>query len=78
MPLFSHYGEDIPDISSKLSYPSLVFAIVTPLVVLARFLSRMVSGRVGADDWVILVSCVYPSLSLSLSLGFLWGRCFIL
>ena len=57
MPLFSHYG-DIPDISQRLSYPSLVFAIVTPIVVLARLSTRRVSGKVGADDWVILVSCV--------------------
>lgn len=58
MPLFSHYG-DLPDSSARLSYPSLVFAIVTPLVVIARLLGRrFLSGRVGADDWTILVSCV--------------------
>lgn len=58
MPLFSDYG-DHPDSSARLSYPSLVFAIVTPLVVIARLLGRrFLSGRVGADDWTILVSCV--------------------
>ncbi|RHZ62446.1 putative plasma membrane protein Pth11-like [Aspergillus thermomutatus] len=59
MPLFSHYG-DHPDSSARLSYPSLVFAIVTPLVVIARLLGRrFLSGRVGADDWTILVSCAF-------------------
>ncbi|KAH8689164.1 putative plasma membrane protein Pth11-like protein [Talaromyces proteolyticus] len=56
MPLLSHYG-DIPDISDKLVYPSIVFAVVTPLVVLARFVSRKwFSGILGLDDWVIIVS----------------------
>lgn len=59
MPLFSHYG-DLPDSSAALSYTSLVFAIVTPIVVIARLLSRrFLSGRIGADDWTILASCVW-------------------
>ncbi|THC99528.1 hypothetical protein EYZ11_000988 [Aspergillus tanneri] len=45
MPLFSYYG-DIPDSSAALSYPSLVFAILTPIVVAARLLGRhYLSGR---------------------------------
>ncbi|KAI9926674.1 hypothetical protein ASPWEDRAFT_722856 [Aspergillus wentii DTO 134E9] len=59
MPLFSHYG-DLPDNSSALSSPALVFAIITPIVVFARLLSRQfLSGHIGADDWTILASCVF-------------------
>jgi hypothetical protein len=58
MVLFSDYG-DLPDISYQLSYPSLFFAIFTPLVIIARFAARKsFSGKLGADDWVILVSFV--------------------
>ncbi|KAL5358394.1 putative plasma membrane protein Pth11-like protein [Aspergillus floccosus] len=58
MPLFSHY-EGLEDTSARLSYPSLIFAIVTPIVVIARLLGRrFLSGRIGADDWTILASCV--------------------
>ena len=56
---------DTPDRSSSLACPSLVFTVVTPLVVLARFLSRRVTGKIGVDDWVILVSCVCLSAFLS-------------
>lgn len=58
MPLFSHYG-DLPDISYRLSYPSLFFSIFTPLVVITRLVCRKVfTGNVGADDWTVLVSAV--------------------
>ncbi|KAE8384489.1 hypothetical protein BDV23DRAFT_177019 [Aspergillus alliaceus] len=58
MPLFSHHG-DIPDNSAALSLPSLVFAVLTPIVVASRLLGRYVlSGRIGVDDWTILASCV--------------------
>jgi hypothetical protein len=58
MPLFSHYG-DIPDISDRLAIPSLVFAIVTPLVVIARLASRQsLAKHIGADDWTILASLI--------------------
>jgi hypothetical protein len=63
MPLFSHYG-DLPDISYRLSYPSLFFSIFTPLVVITRLVSRKVfAGKVGVDDWTILTSAVSTSLS---------------
>lgn len=70
MPLFSDYG-DHPDSSARLSYPSLVFAIVTPLVVIARLLGRrFLSGRVGADDWTILVSCAFAeTVSIQMIIG---------
>lgn len=58
MPLFSHYGH-LPDISYRLSYPSLFFSIFTPLVVITRLVSRKVfAGKVGVDDWTILTSAV--------------------
>ncbi|PLB50436.1 hypothetical protein P170DRAFT_381115, partial [Aspergillus steynii IBT 23096] len=59
MPLFSHYG-DIPDNSAALSLPSLVFVILTPIVVATRLLGRQyLSGQIGPDDWIILTSCVF-------------------
>ncbi|RLL97479.1 hypothetical protein CFD26_106816 [Aspergillus turcosus] len=77
MPLFSHYG-DLPDSSARLSYPSLVFAIVTPLVVIARLLGRrFLSGRVGADDWTILVSCAFAetvSIQMIIVCGWAFGK----
>lgn len=58
MPLFSHYG-DLPDSSAALTIPSLVFAIVTPIIVVLRLGSRhYLSGRTGPDDWTIVMSCV--------------------
>lgn len=58
MGLFVDYG-DVPDISARLVYPSLIFSIITPLFVIARFVSRKVLTKtIGADDWVILVSLV--------------------
>ncbi|KAE8376097.1 hypothetical protein BDV26DRAFT_266391 [Aspergillus bertholletiae] len=62
MPLLSHYG-DIADSSDALVYPSLIFSILTPIVVASRLLGRHVlSGRIGADDWTILVSCVFAEI----------------
>lgn len=59
MPIFSHYAP-LTDISARLSVPSLVFSIVTPLVVLCRFVARSIhGGELGADDWTILVSLVF-------------------
>lgn len=58
MPLLSHYG-NLQDSSSALTIPSLVFAIVTPVVVILRLASRQfLSGRIGPDDWTIIASCV--------------------
>ncbi len=61
MPLFSSYG-DVPDISDRLALPSLVFAIVTPLFVFARLLTRLTAPakreRIGWDDWAIVCSNV--------------------
>jgi len=70
MPIFSHYG-DIPDISARLSIPSLVFAIVTPLVVTARLAARQsFAGRIGADDWAILASLVFAeTVSVMMIIG---------
>lgn len=68
MPLFSHYG-DVADISDRLAIPALVFAILTPLFIVARLWSRRVFAKhIGADDWVILASWVvnyifFPSLN---------------
>ncbi|GIC93624.1 putative plasma membrane protein Pth11-like [Aspergillus udagawae] len=77
MPLFSDYG-DHPDSSARLSYPSLVFAIVTPLVVISRLLGRrFLSGRVGADDWTILVSCAFAetvSIQMIIVCGWAFGK----
>ncbi|EEP76478.1 predicted protein [Uncinocarpus reesii 1704] len=65
MPFFSHYG-DIEDISDKLAIPALVFTIVTPLFIIARFWSRKVfAKRFGADDWVILASAVTTAFEVS-------------
>jgi hypothetical protein len=58
MGLFADYG-DVEDISYRLVYPALVFSIVTPVFIIARFWSRKVLTKsVGADDWVILASFV--------------------
>ncbi len=59
MPIFSHYAP-LADISAQLSVPSLVFSIVTPTVVLCRFVARtMHSDELGVDDWTILASLVF-------------------
>ncbi|KAI1912743.1 hypothetical protein LOZ61_003181 [Ophidiomyces ophidiicola] len=59
MPLFSHYG-DVDDISNRLAVPALVFSIVTPLFVIARFWSRRTFAKsIDPDDWVILASWVF-------------------
>lgn len=58
MPLFSHYG-DVPDISDQLALPALGFAIITPLFVIARVVTRLKSmGKLGLDDWAIIGSMV--------------------
>ncbi|KXL44239.1 MAG: hypothetical protein FE78DRAFT_120685, partial [Acidomyces sp. 'richmondensis'] len=62
MPIFSDYG-NIPDISSRLSIPSLVFSIVTPLVVLARCITRATySNQLGQDDWTIIASLIFAEV----------------
>ncbi|EAW13620.1 putative plasma membrane protein Pth11-like [Aspergillus clavatus NRRL 1] len=77
MPLFSHYG-NLPDSSAQLSIPSLVFAIATPIVVIARLLGRrFLSGRVGSDDWTILVSCGFAeivSIQMIIICGWAFGK----
>ncbi|EED20891.1 plasma membrane protein Pth11-like, putative [Talaromyces stipitatus ATCC 10500] len=62
MPLFSHYG-DLPDISYCLSYLSLFFSIFTPIIVIARLVSRKAFARkVGVDDWTILASAMFAEV----------------
>ncbi|KAG5291109.1 integral membrane protein [Histoplasma capsulatum G186AR] len=49
----------IPDISSRLMTPSIVFSFVTPLFVALRVASRVrFTKRLGRDDWTIVISCV--------------------
>ncbi|KAJ9617141.1 hypothetical protein H2200_000862 [Cladophialophora chaetospira] len=74
MPLFSHY-EGLDDISGRLSLPALVFSLITPLVVLARFIARFTHGNhVGADDWTILVSCCFAeTVSVLMIICCEWG-----
>lgn len=74
MPLFSHY-EPLADISDRLSIPSLVFCIVTPLIVLARFLARCLHGnQLGADDWTILASLVFAqTVNIQMIICCQWG-----
>lgn len=58
MGLFVDYG-DVDDISARILLPSLVFSIITPLFVIARFVSQKAYiKRIAADDWVILASLV--------------------
>jgi hypothetical protein len=57
MGLFVDYG--VEDISPKLVIPSLAFSLITPLFIIARFVTRWVYMRsFGPDDWAILGSCV--------------------
>ena len=74
MPLFSHY-EGIDDISSRLSLPALVFSIVTPLIVLARIISRCTHGNhTGADDWTIIAAlCFAETVSVLMIICCGWG-----
>src|ERR1700761_1967530 len=74
MPVFSHY-DGLADISTHLSLPALVFSIVTPLVVLARFIARCTHGNhVGADDWTILAAlCFAETVSVQMIICCEWG-----
>ena len=74
MPLFSTYN-GLHDISSRLTLPALVFSIVTPLVVLFRFIARCTHGNhLGADDWVILASfCFAEAVSVLMIICCEWG-----
>jgi hypothetical protein len=74
MPLLSHY-DGLDDISSRLSTPALVFSIVTPLVVLARFIARCTHGNhLGADDWTILGAlCFAETVSVLMIICCEWG-----
>ena len=74
MPIFSHYP-GLADISTHLSIPALVFSIVTPLVVLARFIARCTHGNhLGADDWTILASLVFgETVSICMIIACEWG-----
>ncbi|EEQ84351.2 uncharacterized protein BDCG_01156 [Blastomyces dermatitidis ER-3] len=61
-------GEPIPDISSRLMNPSIVFCFVTPLFVGLRVASRLhFTKRLGRDDWTILISCLF-SVILSITM----------
>ncbi|EEH04160.1 integral membrane protein [Histoplasma capsulatum G186AR] len=58
----------IPDISSRLMTPSIVFSFVTPLFVALRVASRVrFTKRLGRDDWTIVISCVF-SVILSITM----------
>lgn len=70
MPFLSHYG-DLPDISNRLSVSSLIFCIVTPLVVTARVVTRFSQGHVlCSDDALIILSA-----GCSVGLGILMLLC---
>lgn len=74
MPIFSHY-DGLEDISSRLSLPALVFSIITPLVVLARFITRCTHGnQLGADDWTILAAlCFAQTVNVQMIICCEWG-----
>ncbi|TKX22096.1 hypothetical protein C1H76_5729 [Elsinoe australis] len=56
MPFLSDYG-NVPDKSERLSIPSLLFCIVTFLVVTARIYTRANQRlQIQADDWIIIVA----------------------
>ena len=59
MPFLSHYG-DVPDISQRISIPSLIFLILVPLIVLFRLvISFRQSKKLHAEDWLIIVSTIF-------------------
>lgn len=74
MPIFSHY-EPLADISTRLSIPALVFSVVTPLVVICRFIARSIhGGKLGADDWTILASVVFAlTVNIQMIICCKWG-----
>ena len=74
MAIFSDY-EPLADISDRLAIPSLVFCIVTPLVVFARFLARTLYRNIlGADDWTILASLVFAlAVNIQMIICCQWG-----
>ena len=74
MPLFSHYAP-LADISTRLSLPSLVFSIITPLVVICRFVARTIhGGELSTDDWTILASLVFTeTVSVMMIICCGWG-----
>ena len=74
MPLVSDYGR-LDDISDRLAIPSLIFTIVTPIVVFARLLSRRLHGnQVGPDDWTILASLLFAeTVNIQMIICCQWG-----
>lgn len=74
MPIFSNY-EPLADISARLSIPSLVFSILTPLFVICRLLARSIrGGRLGADDWTVLASLVFTqTVNIQMIICCKWG-----
>ncbi|KAG8631814.1 hypothetical protein KVT40_000954 [Elsinoe batatas] len=59
MAFLSHYGH-VEDRSEALSIPSLVFLILTFLVVTARLYTRFKQGLLLlADDWIILLATLF-------------------
>ncbi|KAF4553810.1 AAA lid domain-containing protein [Elsinoe fawcettii] len=56
MAIFSDYG-NVPDKSERLSIPSLVFLVITFVIVSARLYTRFCQGRfLLADDWIIVIA----------------------
>ena len=74
MPLVSDY-EPLADISDRLVIPSLVFSIITPIIVIARFLSRRLHGnQVGPDDWTIVASMIFAqTVNIQMIICCEWG-----
>ena len=74
MPLVSDYGQ-LDDISDRLAIPSLIFTIVTPIVVFARLLTRRLhDNQVGPDDWTILASLLFAeTVNIQMIICCQWG-----
>lgn len=54
---------DQPNNAHIVWSPAILFSILTPLVVIARFYSRLrFTNSLGADDWTILGSLVFSML----------------
>lgn len=64
MGILANY-EPLDDISNRVAIPCLVFAIVTPLFVLARCIcGRVSTGKLWADDYLIIAALglVFPGV----------------
>jgi hypothetical protein len=51
----------IDDVGYTVFIPSVVFLVITPLVIITRIWSRLsMNAKLGADDWTIIVAAVSP------------------